>query len=73
MAEYSPLILTLQLDAQAFAFFNFLRQKHFPAKINYLDAHLTLFHHLPPDPAVTEVLENIAASQKIIPFMLITS
>ena len=67
MAEYSPLILTLQIDEQAFAYFNFLRQKHFPAKINYLDAHLTLFHHLPPEPAVTELLKNIAARQKIIP------
>lgn len=43
----SPLILTLALDAQSQAYFNDLRQQHFPPAINYLAAHLTLFHHLP--------------------------
>ncbi|OUJ72231.1 2'-5' RNA ligase family protein [Hymenobacter crusticola] len=42
-----PLILTLALDEQATTFFNDLRRQHFPANRNYLDAHLTLFHHLP--------------------------
>jgi hypothetical protein len=43
----APLILTLQLDAASTAFFNQLRQQHFPPARNYLAAHLTLFHHLP--------------------------
>ena len=43
----TPLILTLGLDEEAAAFFNDLRQQHFPPARNYLDAHLTLFHHLP--------------------------
>ncbi|OON67107.1 2'-5' RNA ligase family protein [Hymenobacter sp. CRA2] len=43
----APLILTLQLDDAAQAFFDALRQAHFPPERNYLAAHLTLFHHLP--------------------------
>lgn len=43
----APLILTLQLDAASTAFFNQLRQQHFPPARNFLAAHLTLFHHLP--------------------------
>lgn len=43
----APLILTLQLDAAAQARFDAERAAHFPAKRNYLAAHLTLFHHLP--------------------------
>ena len=42
-----PLILTLALDATSQAYFDTLRQQHFPPAINYLAAHLTLFHHLP--------------------------
>ena len=42
-----PLILTLTLDASTQACFDTLRQQHFPPAINYLAAHLTLFHHLP--------------------------
>lgn len=44
-----PFILTLQLDAESFAYFNQLRQQYFPRERNYLDAHLTLFHALPAD------------------------
>lgn len=43
----TPLILTLTLDDAAHTYFNALRRQHFPPKINYLAAHLTLFHHLP--------------------------
>jgi hypothetical protein len=42
-----PLIVTLKLDADTFARFERLRREHFPAKLNHLSAHLTLFHHLP--------------------------
>ena len=42
-----PLILTLALDNTAQTYFDALRREHFPPKINYLSAHLTLFHHLP--------------------------
>ena len=46
-ATAPPLILTLALDATSQAYFDALRQQHFPPAINYLKAHLTLFHHLP--------------------------
>ena len=43
----APLIITLGLDPHASAFFDALRQTHFPAERNFLSAHLTLFHQLP--------------------------
>jgi len=61
-----PLILTLQLDEAAFTFFNDLRQKYFPPAINYLDAHLTLFHHLPNIQAITNLLTTVAGKQPVI-------
>ena len=42
-----PLILTLKLEDSAQLRFNELRKTHFPKHCNYMDAHLTLFHHLP--------------------------
>ena len=39
--------MTLQLDAKSAAFFEDRRRKHFPPAINYIGAHLTLFHNLP--------------------------
>lgn len=41
------LIITLQLAEEPQHYFNALRRKHFPAYCNYLDAHLSLFYHLP--------------------------
>ena len=43
----APLILSLALDDATQTYFNALRRQHFPVRINYLAAHLTLFHHLP--------------------------
>ena len=62
----APLILTLTLDAAAQAYFNDLRRRHFPPKINYLAAHLTLFHHLPGAElaAVQAQLRGVAAGQR---------
>ena len=47
MSDSAPLILTLTLDAASQAFFDEQRRRYFPPKINYLSAHLTLFHALP--------------------------
>jgi hypothetical protein len=59
MAADVPLILTLQLDETSFAFFNALRQQYFPPERNYLQAHLTLFHHLPAhEPMIQADLET---------------
>lgn len=59
-----PLILTLALEEKAFAFFNALRKIYFPPERNFIDAHLTLFHHLPNETMVTDAVENLAAGQK---------
>lgn len=47
----APIIISALLAQNDFAFFNTLRKAHFPAERNVLDAHLTLFHHLPPSAA----------------------
>jgi 2'-5' RNA ligase len=61
----APLILTLGLDEAAQTYFNALRRQHFPPKINYLAAHLTLFHHLPGTEleAVCEKLHTCCKAQ----------
>ena len=68
-AAPAPLILTLALDAPSQAYFNNLRQQHFPAKINYLAAHLTLFHHLPGAElaAVRARLQGVAQARPPLP------
>jgi 2'-5' RNA ligase len=57
------MILTLTLDKASQLYFNQLRQQHFPPERNYLDAHLTLFHHLPPhEPRVIQDIAMIAST-----------
>ncbi len=58
----SPLILTLGLDAPDQARFERLRQAHFPAAMNHIPAHLTLFHHLPGEllPDIDAALAQLA-------------
>lgn len=56
----APLILTLRLDAESFAFFDALRREHFPPDRNVLDAHLTMFHAL-PGPMLTGIVERLHA------------
>ena len=64
-----PLILTLTLDAAAQVYFDNLRQRHFPPAINYLAAHLTLFHHLPGAglAAVRAHLHTVASATAPLP------
>ena len=59
-ADARPLIVTLKLDAASFARLDDLRREHFPAAINRLSAHLTLFHHLPGE-RLDEVAADLAA------------
>lgn len=57
------MIVTLEMEEQVQAFFNAQRAAYFPAHRNYLDAHLTLFYHLPlHEPAITPIL--LAAAQR---------
>lgn len=54
-----PLILTLGFDPAAFAVLDGLRRAHFPAHLNFIPAHLTLFHHLPGE-RLAEVSDEVA-------------
>lgn len=42
-----PLVLTARIDDRSFAYFDEQRRAHFPAALNQVPAHLTLFHSLP--------------------------
>ncbi len=66
----APLILTLALDAASQTYFNHLRQQHFPPKINYLAAHLTLFHHLPSHELTSVSATLRQLSQSLGPLVL---
>ena len=50
-------ILTLELDEPSQAYFERLRQEHYPKELNRIGAHVTLFHTLPP---VEEARERVA-------------
>ncbi len=58
----APLIVTLRIDEESQSMFNELRKEYFPAHLNFLDAHLTLFHKLPSNmPAVTDLLRHFSS------------
>lgn len=60
------LIVTLKLDEQAKAYFNMMRQQHYPKHFNYTDAHLTLFHTLPAgNPEVIQAIEASAGKKQV--------
>lgn len=66
-----PLILTLTLDDVSQQFFNQLRRKHFPPERNFLDAHLTLFHHLPAhEPQVMLDIEQVVNTSKVMTLLV---
>ncbi len=46
--EIAPIIITAMMGAEDQSFFTQLRKAYYPLERNYLDAHITLFHHLPP-------------------------
>lgn len=58
----SALIVTLQLDKVSALHFDQIRQQYFPQNLNFLSAHITLFHHLPGKElkAINGNLEEIA-------------
>jgi hypothetical protein len=47
-SEPAPIIITAKMGAADQGWATGLRRKYFPPERNYLDAHITLFHHLPP-------------------------
>jgi len=53
-----PFIVTLGLNREQSSYFTTLRKLYFPGHANYLEAHLTLLHHLPSrNDFVTECLQ----------------
>lgn len=48
MTENRPIIVTAQMGNADQKWANRLRQEYFPPERNFLDAHISLFHHLPP-------------------------
>lgn len=47
-APTAPIIVAAVFGSADHAFLDGLRRAHFPLERNQLDAHLTMFHHLPP-------------------------
>lgn len=60
-------ILTLRLDAASQAFFEKLRQAHFPPERNLIAAHVTLFHHLPETNDVLSTVGHAAEERRAFP------
>lgn len=48
------MIITLKLDTASHLHFAELRKKFYPAYCNYVDAHVSLFHHVKADADVIE-------------------
>lgn len=48
MSDSAPLILTAELPGDLHRWATGLRRQHFPPERNFLEAHVTLFHALPP-------------------------
>ncbi len=46
--DINPIIITAKLSGTDQAWADKLRRSHYPPERNLVDAHITLFHHLPP-------------------------
>lgn len=62
------MILTLRMDKGAQSFFDRMRKTHYPAELNQIAAHLTLFHTLPSTQATHDSVH--AAVRRQAPFSL---
>jgi 2'-5' RNA ligase superfamily len=56
----APLIVTAQMGKSDQLWADDLRTRHFPPERNFLRAHITLFHHLPPT-HLPEIKARLAA------------
>ena len=56
----APIIITAEMGKTDQAWANGLRRAHYPRERNFLDAHITLFHHLPPS-HLPEIKSRLAA------------
>lgn len=62
----SALVVTAELGANDLAWLDALRKRHFPPERNQLQAHLTMFHALPPS-AESEVRVRLATLARARP------
>jgi hypothetical protein len=62
----APIIVTALFGKADQAWFDDLRRTHFPPERNQLDAHLTMFHHLPPS-AADELKHRLTADTRGMP------
>ena len=62
MDDPAPLILTAELPPDLHKWATDLRRRHFPPERNFLEAHVTLFHALPPQiaPELCTLLARLA-------------
>lgn len=61
-----PIIMTALMGKQDFAWADSLRKRHYPPDRNQLPAHITLFHHLPPQ-AHDEIKSAVIALTSSLP------
>lgn len=68
-AEDAPLIVTAQLPAELHRWATRLRDAHFPPERNFLEAHVTLFHAIPPmcESELRECLKTLASEFAPVP------
>jgi hypothetical protein len=62
----APIIVTAQMGKADQLWADALRSEHFPPERNYLKAHITLFHHLPPG-HLPEIKTRLAAMAREYP------
>ena len=69
----SPLIVTAELPPDLFSWANQLRTEHFPPERNFLKAHVTLFHALPPsvEGELLDCLKELVCDNPPVPARLV--
>jgi 2'-5' RNA ligase len=63
----NTLIITLEMEPKYQQYFNAVRKQYFPSHANYLDAHITLFYHLPAgETSINDILATAAKRKELI-------
>ncbi|WP_239805866.1 2'-5' RNA ligase family protein [Croceicoccus hydrothermalis] len=68
----APLIVTATLPPELFSWAQGLRREYFPPERNYIDAHVTLFHAIPPscERELRHLLADLCAQTGPVPASL---
>ena len=72
MSDAAPLILTAELPPDMHRWATGLRRAHYPPERNQLEAHVTLFHALPPhvEDELRDLLKRLCAELAPVPARL---